>query len=143
MPSLVFNSTDLGLLDRTLDLTTGTFYAHLVTTIPVATNQTVADLVLAAGGSYQPVTLAGRSIGTDGTGARLTFSDPTWTALWCAAATTIKGMVICRQAGGSPASTDKVISYLERTTAFTPATVSGGAVDFTLNIPSTGVLKAD
>lgn len=113
MASLGFSSTSLGILNRSLDLTTGTFYGHLVTTTPAKANSTVADLTLATGGNYAAQALSGRAVSTDGTGAKLSFSNPTWTGLTTNNAATVKGMVVCRQTGGSPASSDPVVSFVE------------------------------
>lgn len=142
MPSLVPNAVDLALLDRSLDLSTGTFYAHLVTAAPNgATASTVADCSIAAGGVYESSPLANRILAVDGTGAKLTFDNPTWIALTTDGAASIVGIVVARQAGGSPAGTDLVASYNELATPYSPPTADG--TDFTVVIPSTGVLKVD
>jgi hypothetical protein len=140
MPSLVPDAVNLALLDRSLDLTTGTFYAHLVTAEPTGASSTVANCTLATGGNYATVVLAGRSMVADGTGAKLTFDNPAWPAL-TTDGTQIVGMIICRQAGGAPAGTDPVVGYNRLSTPFTPPTANG--TDFTVKIPSNGVLKAD
>ena len=132
MPSLVFNSTNLNVLNRTLDLTTGTFYGHLVAQVPAQGNTTVANLGLVSGGTYAPqplVNSATVAIAADGTGARRTFDNPTWAGLTTGNnALTVKGMVAVRQAGASPAATDPIISYIElATTVTTTAAVSPGA----------------
>lgn len=136
MASLVFSSTFLNLMNRTLDISSGTFYAHLVTTAPIQSNTTVANLTLAAGGNYALQTLTGSNIAADGTGARLTYTNPTWTGLTTNGAATIKGMVVCKQVGGSPATTDPIVTYVELSSAYTP-----NGADFTIQIPTTGVLK--
>lgn len=138
MASFAPNANDLKLFDRTLDLTNGTFYAELVTANPAGTESTVSGFTLAAGGNYARATLSGRSLATDGTGAKLAFSNPTWPGLTTNGAATIKGMIVCRQAGGSATGTDLVISYNELSSAYTP-----NGADFTVTIPSTGVLKLD
>lgn len=135
MASLVFSSTDLRLINAYW--TASTWYAHLVTAVPVLANTTVANLTLATGGNYAPQVLTGLTTAADGTGAKVTFSNPTWVGLTTDNSATIKGMVICKRAGGSPATSDLVESYLELSSAYT----TGGPVDFTVQIPTTGVLK--
>lgn len=134
MASLVFSSTDLRLINAYW--TGGTWYAHLVTAVPTQANTTVANLTLATGGNYAPQTLTGLTTGADGTGAKVTFSNPIWTGLTTDNTATVKGMVICKRAGASPATSDLVETYVELSAAYTP-----NGADFTIQIPTTGILK--
>ena len=140
MSSLVFSSAKLNVKNRTLDLTSGNFYIHLVTVIPIVTNTTVADLVLAAGGNYAAQTATGVGIAADGTGVKVTLGNPAWVGLTTNNAATIKGIVLVKQIGDSPASTDPLIAYGELTSAYTPPMT---ATDLTIVIPSTGIWKED
>lgn len=143
MASFPFDRVQVGLMDGTLVLATSTFYAHIVTAVPATSVETVSGLTLAAGGSYQRQALTGLSLAADGTGYRLSFANPQWTGLWLATATPMRGIVVCRQIGGSPASTDWTISFNEFTNPVTPPTDVNSAIDLTVPIPSAGVLKLD
>lgn len=143
MPGFPFDRVQSGLMEGTLPLPTSTFYAHIVIAIPTAATQTVAGLTLASGGSYSPKALTGLSLGDHGTGYRLTFATPQWTGLWLGAATSMKGIVVCRQIGGSPASTDWTISYCEFNNPIVPATDANSAVDFSVPFGAEGALKLD
>jgi len=132
MPSLVFTSALNTVLDRTLDLTTGTFNAHLLTAVPVIGNSTVANLTLASGGSLNAtasVALSGRSLSS----GILDFTDPVWSSFYAGAATPIVGIAISRQAGGSPATSDPLISYVEQiaTTSVANTTTASGSASIT------------
>jgi hypothetical protein len=140
MPSLVFSSAKLNVKNRTLDLTSGTFYVHLVTTVPIVTNTTVADLVLATEGTYAAQTATGVGVAADGTGVKVTLANPTWVGLTTNNAATIKGMVLIKQIGGSPANTDPLIAYGELTSPYTPPVT---ATDLSIIVPSTGIWKED
>jgi hypothetical protein len=142
MPSLVFSSSKINVKLRTLDLTTGVFYVHLVTAIPVPANSTVADLTLAAGGVYAPAiaTMANPAIQADGTGAKVVLSNVTFVGLTTNNAATIRGMVLCKRVGAAVDPTDPIICYGELTAAYTPP---ASATDLTIIIPSTGLWKED
>lgn len=121
MASLTFNNIKQGVLDGTTALTTGNFYAVLVTTAPTdPTTATRASITEAAGGNYAPVALTGFSIGASGNTRYWTFTAPSFANLTTDNAATVKGMVICQRAGGSPASTDKPLIYDEFTSVYTP-----------------------
>ena len=112
MTTLVPSSTVLGILNRTLDLTTGTYYAHLVTVVPTRSVTNVASLTVATGGNYasQPVTLS--AFAANGTGVILPSTSPSWTSL-TTNGTAIVGCAICKQAAASPAASDTVVSFLQ------------------------------
>jgi hypothetical protein len=136
MASLVFSQTDL---DQMAAIAGYTLYAHLVTAVPVVGNTTVADLTLATGGNYALQLLTSVVSSAEGLGAKVLAANPTWTALTTNGAASIKGVAICRRAGASPASTDKVISYVEASSTYTPPTSSG--TDYLFQFPATGFIK--
>ncbi|MBD1864173.1 MULTISPECIES: hypothetical protein [Trichocoleus] len=140
---LVFTQTLLGLLNRALNLTSGTFYAHLVTTAPTAPAFTaVSQLTLATGGNYAPVLLSGLGFGTNGNAALWQATNPTWSNLTTDNAATIKGAAICRQLGATPAPTDALICYKPlNSTQFPTGYVTNGS-NFTAEIGATnGLLR--
>lgn len=140
---LVFTQTLIGLLNRALNLTSGSFYAHLVTTAP--TNPalaTVSQLALANGGNYGPVLLSGLGFGTNGNAALWQATNPTWSNLTTDNAATIKGVAICRRAGDIPTATDPLICYKSlNSTQFPTGYVANGS-NFTVEIGATnGLLR--
>lgn len=142
MAPLVTNQVKLGLLNRSLDLTTGTFYGHLITTVPIDPKATtVANLVIAAGGNYAPQVLADSefTLDEDTNKAFWAFSDPVWNTLTTNYSTngiaTIKGMAICKQVGATFAPTDLFLCYSDIPVPYPP-----NGANFTVKIPSTGVL---
>ncbi len=135
---LIFNATKTGLLDRSLNLTSGTFYYHLVTTAP--TNPAIAQvsgLAIATGGNYAPAVLgAPPSSSLVNQAGSLTTQNPSWNLLSIGGGSPIVGSVLCRQAGGSPAPTDPPIVYNPL-----PAPYSPNGSDFTLTPPTGGILR--
>ncbi len=135
---LIFNTTKTGLLDRSLNLTSGTFYYHLVTTAPVdpAIAQ-VSGLAIATGGNYGPAVLsappASSLVNQAGT---LTTQTPSWNLLAIAGSNPIVGSVLCRQSGASPAATDIPLVYNPLPTPYSP-----NGSDFTLTPPAGGILR--
>lgn len=141
MPSLVFRQLKQGLLNRAQDITTGTIYVELVTTAPTDPLLTTkSQLTLATGGNYVHkvvlVNADSRTFTLTSTGVFWTFSNPVWTSLTTNGAATIKGMVICKQSGGSPAGTDPIWVYNELNSPYTP-----NGANFTVQIASNGVLE--
>jgi hypothetical protein len=97
MPSFTFNSAPVN------SLGTGTYYVVPVTTLPVAGDATVANLSIPAG--FSPVILSGLSLSS----TTWTFSDtaiPVFTY-----PNALVGLVIAKQDGGSPASTDALVNF--------------------------------
>jgi hypothetical protein len=105
MANFIFNSAEAGLAANTLDLSTGDYYAHLVTSTPILSDTTVANLTLPTSVGYEPTNLTGLSY----TASRWTFADFTFPKYLFASAPT--GVVICKRVGASPASSDPVICY--------------------------------
>jgi len=139
MPSFVFNSAKIGILNATIDLDSDTFYACLVTSIPAATVTTRTGLAEASGGTYAPQLLSGTILNAPTTATvRWTFTNPSWTNLTTGTSTPLLGMVICKRVGSSLATSDPVIAFLEFNNNFTPS-----GVTFQVDIPNnTGVLTA-
>lgn len=105
MANFIFNWADAALAATTLDLSTGTYYAHLVVSAPSISSTTVANLALVSVSGYAPVILTGLSQNT----TRWTFDSFNFPKYLFATSPT--GVVICQRAGASPASTDQVICY--------------------------------
>jgi hypothetical protein len=96
MPSFNFNSAPLE------SLATGTYYATVVTATPIPANSTVADLTQPSG--FTPYTLTGLSFTSNWTFDDFTFPEFTYNQA-------PRGIVIAKQVGGSPASSDPLINY--------------------------------
>ena len=135
---LIFNTTKTGLLNRSLNLTIGTFYYHLVTTAPTDPGVTqVSGLAIATGGNYAPTVLgAPPSSSLSGSAGILTTQSPSWSLLTIAGSNPIVGSVLCRQSGASPATADAPLVYNPL-----PATYIPNGSDFTLTPPAGGVLR--
>jgi hypothetical protein len=103
--NFIFNWAAAALAVATLNLSTGNYYAHLVTTIPVVSDSTVADLVIPSISGYVPTPLTGLSYNT----TRWTFDSFNFPNYAFVGAP--KGVVICKRSGASPASTDGIICY--------------------------------
>jgi hypothetical protein len=106
MSNFIFNAAAAALTAATLDLSTGNYYAHLVTTTPQLTDSTVANLVLPTISGYVPTVLTG----LNDNGQRWTFDNFTFPR-YVFAATPPVGVVICKRSGASPAASDQVICY--------------------------------
>jgi hypothetical protein len=106
MSNFIFNAAAAALTAATLDLSTGNYYAHLVTTTPQPTDSTVANLVLPTISGYVPTVLTG----LNDNGQRWTFDNFTFPR-YVFAATPPVGVVICKRSGASPAASDQVICY--------------------------------
>jgi hypothetical protein len=106
MSNFIFNAAAAALTAATLDLSTGNYYAHLVTTTPQLTDSTVANLVLPTISGYVPTVLTG----LNDNGQRWTFDNFTFPR-YVFAATPPVGVVICKRLGASPAASDQVICY--------------------------------
>lgn len=135
---LIFNTTKTGLLNRSLNLTSGTFYCHLVTTAPTDPTVTqVSGLAIATGGNYAPTVLgAVPSSSLSGSAGILTTQGLSWSLLTIAGSNPIVGSVLCRQSGATPATTDAPLVYNPL-----PASYAPNGSDFTLTPPAGGVLR--
>jgi hypothetical protein len=121
---------------NTANLATGTFYAHLVTTIPNISNTVVSDLVLCAVGGYVPVVLTGVSLNsTRWTANNITFPIYNFTS-------PIIGVVICKQIGASPASTDPILAYSDLSNSLNQSITSGtGNVNILVEVTTNGFVS--
>ncbi len=106
MSNFIFNAAAAALTAATLDLSTGSYYAHLVTTTPLLTDSTVSNLVVSTASGYAPTTLTGLSDNSQ----RWTFDSFTFPR-YIFAVTPPVGVVICKRAGASPANSDQIICY--------------------------------
>lgn len=118
------------------NLATGTFYAHLVTTVPATNNTLVSDLVLSTASGYVPVVLTGVSLSaTRWTANNITFPVYNFT-------TPVVGVVICKQVGGVPATTDPILAYSDLSNSLSQTISSGtGNVNILVEITSNGFVS--
>lgn len=105
MANFIFNSASAAIAAATLDLSTGNYYAHLVTTVPALGHSTVADLVLPTTSSYASTPLTGLSYNS----TRWTFNSFSFPKYSFVSAPT--GVVICRRSGANPTTTDAIVCY--------------------------------
>jgi hypothetical protein len=87
------------------DLSTGTYYAHLVTAEPNSTSTTAAALTISTVSNYVPIILTGLTYNT----LKWTFNNfsfPTYNFT-----TAPIGIVICKRVGASVSSSDPIIYY--------------------------------
>jgi hypothetical protein len=103
--NFIFNWATAALAAATLDLSTGNYYAHLVTTVPALGHATVADLVLPTTSSYASTPLTGLSYNS----TRWTFDSFSFPKYSFVSAPT--GVVICKRNGATPATTDGIVCY--------------------------------
>ena len=136
MPSSVANLTALRILNQSLNLTTGTIDAHLVTAIPPNTASTGADLTPVAGGSYAPQSFTLASPASESTGAKVvaSVSSITYTGFYAGSSIPVVGVALTRRASGSYSSSDPYIDFLEFTTA---SAVAGSTSSSASNVITT------
>lgn len=106
MTTLLFTNARNQIQGGTLNLASGTFYLHLVTAVPSISVTDVSQLSLATGPTYAPTILSGLSYAS----GVWNFSEALIPSYDNTGAN-IVGFVICKQAGGSPASTDVPIVF--------------------------------
>lgn len=121
---------------NTINLSTGTFYAHLVTAVPLTTNTVVSDLVLCSVAGYVPVVLTGVSLtATKWTANSITFPIYNFT-------TAILGVVICKQIGGTPSGTDPVLAYSDLSNSLNQSINSGlGNTNILVEVTTNGFVS--
>lgn len=121
---------------NTANLSTGTFYAHLVTTTPLNTSTLVSDLVLCSIPGYVPVLLTGVTLSTSKwTANNITFPIYTFT-------TPVVGVVICKQIGSSPATTDPILAFSNLSNSLNQDITSGtGAVNLFIEVSTDGFVS--
>lgn len=120
----------------TANLSTGTFYAHLVTTVPSQSATLVSDLVLPSVGGYVPVILTGVSLNASRwTANNITFPVYNFTS-------PVVGVVICKQSSGSPAPTDSILAYSDLTNSLTQSINSGtGSINLFVEVSTNGFVS--
>lgn len=79
--------------------------------------------------------MSGNTFSTSGNTVLWRFNNPVWNGLTTDGTATIKGMLVCKQAGAAPATTDPIVCYNALTNAYTP-----NGANFTVQIPAAGVL---
>jgi hypothetical protein len=106
MSFFIFTPAKTALENSTLDLSTGTYYAHLVSVLPAVNSSLVSGLTIAAATTgYAPKIMTGLVY----TPTKWSFDDfrfprITFTSI-------INGVVICKMLGSVPAATDLPIAY--------------------------------
>ena len=105
MSQFIFDSAASQIGTGDLDLSTGTYYAHLLTAAPLPSYTQSSSLQVSTATNYAPLPLSGLSY----SGGIFTFTNPLSNRL--TSTTAINGMAILRQGGASPASTDLPIVY--------------------------------
>jgi hypothetical protein len=105
MATFIFNWAEAALVATTLDLSTGSYYAHLVTANPLPTHTTVADLTVPTSLGYTSTALTGLSYNA----SRWTFSNFSFPKYVFASIPV--GVVFCKKLGASPASSDPIICF--------------------------------
>jgi hypothetical protein len=120
---------------NTANLSTGTFYAHLVTTIPNINNTLVSDLVLSVASGYTPVLLSGVALtATKWSANNITFPIYNFT-------TPVVGVVICKQVGTTPANTDPILAYSDLANSLSQNVTSGnGNVNLFVDVATNGMV---
>jgi hypothetical protein len=103
-----FDSIPDRIANSTINLASGTFYAHLVSAIPASTISQVSGLTLISYTGYAPVAATSVSF-VGGIWKMSDFLFPVNTGI--AAIADSIGFVVCEQLGASPASTDNVVMF--------------------------------
>lgn len=129
MTSFLFSPAD------TQDLSTGVFYAHIVSTEPSLFSNNVSQINITDAIGYVPYTLTGLTFNT----LKWTFNNftfPTYNYV-----TSPCGIVICKQLGVSPVSTDPIIYYTSLDNVINQ-TVVFPTGKYTLNVsfPAQGII---
>jgi len=103
--TFVFNLAAEEIRTGSLDLASGTYYAHLVESAPANSATAVSNLTVSTATGYIPQSLTGKSL----TGGVWTFGQvdfPTYNF-----PNPLVGVVICKQAAASPSPSDRVVSF--------------------------------
>lgn len=129
MTSFLFSPAD------TQDLSTGVFYAHIVSTEPSLSATNVSQINITDAIGYVPYTLTGLIFNT----IKWTFDNFTYPAYNYV--TSPYGVVVCKQLGSTPVSTDPVIYYTSLDNAINQ-TVIFPTGKYTLNVsfPVDGII---
>lgn len=129
MTSFLFSPAD------TQDLSTGVFYAHIVSTEPSLSATNVSQINVTDAIGYVPYVLTGLTFNT----LKWTFDNFTYPAYNYV--TSPYGVVVCKQLGSTPVSTDPVIYYTSLDNAINQ-TVIFPTGKYTLNVsfPIDGII---
>jgi hypothetical protein len=105
MANYIFNWALTALTANTLDLSTGDYYAHLVTSIPAISSTVVSSLTIPTSSGYTSTPLTGLSYNS----TRWTFNTFSFPKYSFASIPT--GVVICKRLSAVPSINDQVICY--------------------------------
>ena len=130
MANYLFNQAETSIDNGDLNLNTGVYYAHLVTSIPINSIFRVSQLVLPANPNYSHMILTGLLYD----GYTWTFNNTSWSPLNYPLPPV--GTVICVQSGSTPVSTDRVISYSSHSQI-----LNSGTYGINQIFPTSGVLN--
>jgi hypothetical protein len=133
--SFVFISARRGILNRTLDLTRGTFYGMLAGYTPIPELNTAADVVQIQGGTYGPQILTNLRFVELTTGIGWLLDNPVWANLTSNQAHSVVGIVVAKRIGSVLRSTDPLVSFTE----CDPFLPNGSP--FTFELPPTGIVR--
>lgn len=145
MASKIYTETARATMAGEYDFNADTFYCRLLLTNTTADTENSG--ITAVSGfttldehdSAGTKTLASIAVNKDDTNRRAEFDadDVTWTSLAAASSgRNVQGVLICKQAGGSPATSDPPIAFLEFASAKTP-----DGSDFVVRWDSEGILQ--
>lgn len=121
---------------NTTDLSTGTFYIHLLNNTPSGSETTVSELTLSDGINYQPTLLTGLIYNS----IKWSFNNVTFPTITFTTPPT--GYVICKRVGVSISNTDPVLFYNDIVNIINQNfTLPTGKYTLTVKFPNDGLLK--
>lgn len=127
----IFNQAEIEINNSTLDLASGNFYAHLVTTAPAVTATVTGELIVPNIVNYTYKPLSDLDYVPN---LKWSFSNVTWPTLIYNTAPV--GVVICKQINATPGSLDRVICFNE-----TSQTLATGTYSLTQYFILTGIIQ--
>jgi hypothetical protein len=121
---------------ETQDISTGTFYAHIVDTIPGDSTISVSQLDISDAIGYAPVELTGMTYSN----VKWDFDDITFPSFYFN--TIPVGVCICKRVGLANSSSDPVITFLDFVNILKqPLILTVGRYSIALTFPDTGVVR--
>lgn len=130
MANFLFSPAD------TVNLSTGVFYAHIVSSVPSISAISVSQITITDATNYVPYILTGLVFNT----VKWTFNNFTLPAYLYN--TIPVGVVVCKQLGGSPANTDPILYYTDFTNALNQAvTLNTGKYILSITFPFDGIIR--
>jgi len=121
---------------ETQDISTGTFYAHIVDTIPGDSTISVSQLDISDAIGYAPVVLTGMTYSN----VKWDFDDITFPSFYFN--TIPVGVCICKRVGLANSSSDPVITFLDFVNILKqPLILTVGRYSIVLGFPDTGVIR--